>query len=195
MEKNIPQRKKFLINKRFQFKYTAMLVGILILMIILVEWDIYYAIKTILQKVFFMEELRHDLTAFHFLVAVKFLVFMVFVAFMSIYFSHRIAGPVYRLEKNLMNMISEGDLTKQFCLRENDELKELAGALNTMTSNLRIKLLAEEEFREKTRVQINEILEIIKERETISKEDRTLIMDKIEALSNASKISPITFKI
>lgn len=195
MKKDIPQRKIFLINKRFQFKYTAIFVGILILMVILVEWDIYYAIKTMLQKVFLTEELRHDLTAFHFLVAVKFFIFMVFIAFMSIYFSHRIAGPVYRLEKNLLNMISEGDLTKQFCLREKDELKELADALNTMTSNLRLKLLSDEEFREKTRVQINEILEIIKEREIITKEDRILIIGKIEALSNASEISPITFKI
>ncbi|MBN1383452.1 MAG: HAMP domain-containing protein [Elusimicrobia bacterium] len=195
MKTAAPQRKKILVNKKFQFKYTLMIIGMLILMVILVEWDIYYTAKTIYQRVAFVEGLKQDITFFHILIGAKFFIFMVFIAFISIYFSHRIAGPIYRLEKTLLNIISEGDLTKTFCLREKDELKELETAFNTMISNLRLKLLADEEFREKTRVQINEILKIIRERKMTIEKDRTLVINKIEELSNASKISPITFKL
>ncbi|PKM92578.1 MAG: hypothetical protein CVU80_02620, partial [Elusimicrobia bacterium HGW-Elusimicrobia-4] len=159
-------RKKILINKKFQFRYAAMIVSALFVMLVLVEWDIFYTMKTILPKVFFMEEIRQDLTAFHLLLAVKSLVFMVFVAFISVYFSHRIAGPIYRLTKDLLTMINDGDLTKQFRLREKDELKELAEALNTMTANLRTKLLSDEQFREETQTKISEILKVLREKET-----------------------------
>ncbi|MFA5779006.1 MAG: HAMP domain-containing protein [Elusimicrobiota bacterium] len=188
-------RKKILINKKFQFKYAAMIVGTLFVMVALVEWDIFYTMKTILPKVFFMEEIRQDLTAFHLLLAVKSLVFMVLVAFISVYFSHRIAGPIYRLEKDLLTMINEGDLTKQFRLREKDELKELAEALNTMTANLRTKLLSDEQFREEARIKISEILKILKEKETISAEEKNIIIAKAEEISNASNVSSVSFKI
>jgi len=188
-------RKKILINKKFQFKYAAMIVGTLFVMVVLVEWDIFYTMKTILPKVFFMEEIRQDLTAFHLLLAVKSLVFMVLVAFISVYFSHRIAGPIYRLEKDLLTMINEGDLTKQFRLREKDELKELAEALNTMTANLRTKLLSDEQFREEARTKISEILKILKEKETISAEEKNFLIAKAEEISNASNVSSVNFKI
>ncbi|MEW6556499.1 MAG: methyl-accepting chemotaxis protein [Elusimicrobiota bacterium] len=189
------QRKQILINKKFQFKFAAVILVTLFVMLGLVEWDIFYTMKTILPKVFFMEEIRQDLTAFHLLLAVKSLVFMVLVAFISVYFSHRIAGPIYRLEKDLFRMIEESDLTRQFRLREKDELKELADALNTMTANLRTKLLADEQFREETRAQIDEIQKILKENETITSDNRNLILSKIEAISNASTVSPVSFKI
>ncbi|MBI5573249.1 MAG: HAMP domain-containing protein [Elusimicrobia bacterium] len=188
-------RKKILINKKFQFKYAAMIVATLFVMVALVEWDIFYTMKTILPKVFFMEEIRQDLAAFHLLLAVKSLVFMVLVAFISVYFSHRIAGPIYRLEKDLLHMVNEGDLTKQFRLREKDELKELAEALNTMTANLRTKLLSDEQFREEARIKITEILKILKEKETISAEEKNIVIAKAEEISNASNVSSVSFKI
>lgn len=195
MDNTTIKRKKILINKKFQFKYAAMIVGTLFVMVALVEWDIFYTMKTILPKVFFMEEIRQDLTAFHLLLAVKSLVFMVLIAFISVYFSHRIAGPIYRLEKDLLIMINEGDLTKQFRLREKDELKELAEALNTMTANLRTKLLSDEQFREETRMKISEVLKILREKEIISGEEKNTIISKAEEISNASYISPVSFKI
>lgn len=195
MENEQSIRKKILINKKFQFKYAAMIVGTLFVMVALVEWDIFYTMKTILPKVFFMEEIRQDLTAFHLLLAIKSFVFMVLVAFISVYFSHRIAGPIYRLEKDLLHMVNEGDLTKQFRLREKDELKELAEALNTMTANLRTKLLSDEQFREEARIKISEILKILREKETISAEEKNVIIAKAEEIANASNISSVNFKI
>ena len=47
----------------------------------------------------------------------------------SILLTHRIAGPLFRFEKCLNNMIT-GDLTDQLVLREKDEGKQLSNKIN-----------------------------------------------------------------
>ena len=53
----------------------------------------------------------------------------------AIYFSHRIAGPQYRIVRSL-RQIAEGDLTLQIRLRRRDHLKEIAEAVNGLTRTL-----------------------------------------------------------
>jgi len=47
--------------------------------------------------------------------------------------SHRIAGPLYRFEKDL-GEISYGDLTKRISLRKTDQLTEIKEALNSLVN-------------------------------------------------------------
>ena len=54
--------------------------------------------------------------------------------------SHKIAGPIFRFEKELRE-IGSGNLTKRVVLRKNDQIKDLAQSLNDMTESLRQKLL------------------------------------------------------
>jgi len=49
--------------------------------------------------------------------------------------SHKIAGPLYRLEKDVQE-ITAGNLKIVFRLREGDELKALVGSMNDMTNTL-----------------------------------------------------------
>ena len=60
--------------------------------------------------------------------------------FVVLYVSHRIAGPLYRFEKELAE-IAEGDLTKVVHLRKKDEVTDMADSLNRMTASLRERLL------------------------------------------------------
>ncbi|MFH1778672.1 MAG: HAMP domain-containing protein [Candidatus Omnitrophota bacterium] len=53
-----------------------------------------------------------------------------------LFVSHRIAGPLYRLEKTL-NEIGKGNLWVDISLRKTDEIKALAASLNNMIRNLR----------------------------------------------------------
>ncbi len=59
--------------------------------------------------------------------------------FVVLYVSHRIAGPLYRFEKELAE-IAEGDLTKVIHLRRRDEVTDMAESLNRMTASLRGRL-------------------------------------------------------
>lgn len=56
-------------------------------------------------------------------------------AVFSIYLTHRLAGPLYRLEQSARELI-QGNLSLRIRLRERDELQELAGLLNEALTNL-----------------------------------------------------------
>ncbi len=48
----------------------------------------------------------------------------------------KIAGPVYRIERDLIEKVAHGDLTVKFKLRKGDELTDLADTLNKCLENL-----------------------------------------------------------
>jgi len=58
----------------------------------------------------------------------------------TLFISHRIAGPMFRFEKELKE-IGEGDLTKKVSLRKKDQAQELADCINDMTASLRGKVI------------------------------------------------------
>ena len=69
------------------------------------------------------------------------LVIGVIIAFgMAIFFPHKIAGPLYRIERDIKEKIGEGDFTVKFTVRKGDEVADLADALNTMMAKLRLKI-------------------------------------------------------
>ena len=87
----------------------------------------------------------------------------------TLFVSHRIAGPMFRFEKELKE-IGEGDLTKKISLRKNDQAEILADCITEMTAGLnekvtfiRVKL---ERIRESARKQ-NASGEIIEELESL----------------------------
>jgi methyl-accepting chemotaxis protein len=57
------------------------------------------------------------------------------IAVISVLFSHRIAGPLYRIEKNL-DAIASGDLTVNTRFRGRDQLSNLASELNSFVRSL-----------------------------------------------------------
>lgn len=57
------------------------------------------------------------------------------IALISVLFSHKIAGPLYRIERNL-EQIGSGDLTVDTAFRGNDQLTALAGEINGMVRSL-----------------------------------------------------------
>ena len=54
----------------------------------------------------------------------------------TLFTSHRLAGPLYRLEKDVEE-VARGNLKKRFQLRKTDEIKPLAVSLQKMTDILR----------------------------------------------------------
>ncbi len=61
------------------------------------------------------------------------------VIFVTLYVSHRIAGPMFRFEKDLQR-IKAGDLCVNIHLRKKDQFTEMAGGLNEMTQSLHKKV-------------------------------------------------------
>jgi len=72
-----------------------------------------------------------------------------------LFFSHQIAGPLYRLEKTA-KAIGDGDLSLQVRLRRRDELQEFARSLDGMVADLRTRVQQLKDQTERLRAIINE---------------------------------------
>jgi methyl-accepting chemotaxis protein len=83
--------------------------------------------------------LQHFVTEFWPRLMVLVFVNVIIVFIVSVMYSHQTAGPAYKLEKSIKR-ITEGDLTFEVSLRRNDNLKELATALNELLKKFRVTL-------------------------------------------------------
>ena len=69
----------------------------------------------------------------------KVIILFVLIFIAGIFFSHKIAGPMYRIERSAA-AIRDGDLRVSFRLRKSDEMKDTAGALEEMVDSLQSDL-------------------------------------------------------
>lgn len=83
--------------------------------------------------------LQHFVTEFWPRLMVLVFVNVIIVFIVSVMYSHQTAGPAYKLEKSIKR-ITDGDLTFEVSLRRNDNLKELATALNDLLKKFRVTL-------------------------------------------------------
>ncbi len=64
---------------------------------------------------------------------------LIVASIVSVFFTHRIAGPVFRLTR-IMREVGDGNLTNYAYFRDNDELKELSAAFDDMIVDLNRRL-------------------------------------------------------
>ncbi|MCM8792251.1 MAG: methyl-accepting chemotaxis protein, partial [Candidatus Omnitrophica bacterium] len=57
----------------------------------------------------------------------------------TLFVSHKIAGPLHRLKK-VIEKLQEGDVSEDFHIRTGDQLKDLADGFNQMIRNLRFNI-------------------------------------------------------
>jgi len=84
------------------------------------------------------------------------------VILMTLFLTHRVAGPFFRFEKTLDEMIA-GDISNKIILRQKDEGKDLAKKINTFNFALGEKLSLIENFNihiQKSSIQLTEALEV-----------------------------------
>jgi methyl-accepting chemotaxis protein len=127
------QRKTFLIKRRLQLKYAALVFAGVLFTAVIVGGDISWTMLRFIERenpsliTNAMDVMRFTL--------VKMSLFMGIMSIVSLFVSHRLAGPVYRFEKSA-RAIASGDLTHRVCLRTGDELMELQDEINSMTASL-----------------------------------------------------------
>lgn len=132
-------RRRYLIAKQFQLKYTFMIVIFMFLIAWLAGYTVYYTVFTLLGERLANLYPQARLSAIFKTVNITLLVRMAllvpFVVIVSIILSHRIAGPVFRMERYL-GEVAKGDFSSILKLRRRDELKNLAEAINGMRRGL-----------------------------------------------------------
>ena len=142
-KKKYKRRKNYLINKPLQFAYAGIAVWFLLIAIILVGTFTYYiTLNTILNQL----QIENQLVDANRIVSIinsilikrigiLFTLVIFFALILEILFLHRIAGPIYRIEKTL-NDIADGKEVQPIKLRKKDFFKSLATSVNKVIEKI-----------------------------------------------------------
>ena len=131
------QRRTVLVKRSLQLKYTAIIVASAVIITLVGSSDTFYMMYRItLTDNPSLAPLVHQAQS---MLLVKMILFLGIVFLISLFVTHRFAGPIYRFERSAQTVAS-GDLTHRVSLRTGDELLELQDEFNRMVSNLQSKV-------------------------------------------------------
>lgn len=136
--KSIDKRIRYLTHDNFQMNSVRIVLFFTMFIAIIGMGLSYRAVWVTVQKLGLenSDVLELFLQTVSFLTLFELLVLLPVVIVSVIYLTHRIAGPLVRIEKELHH-IGEGNFDIRLNLRKNDELKALAGVINEMADGLR----------------------------------------------------------
>ncbi len=136
------RRRNYFIKKKFQRNFILKFCTLVTIGAIISGTIIYMMSKATVTTTFENSRLTIKSTADFILPAVLLSSAIVIIVIglaavaVTLFASHRIAGPLYRMEKDIEGVAS-GNLKKRFNLRITDEIKVLAEGLDNMTQALR----------------------------------------------------------
>lgn len=140
------QRKNYFIAKDMQSRFAGTILLLALLVAVITACNIYVLGSFFVERNATQAQqndawaLIHDFIRDYWPRLVVLVFVNVIIVFMvSIIYSHQTAGPAYKLEKSIKRIV-DGDLTFQVSLRRNDNLKELAAALNELLDKFRTTL-------------------------------------------------------
>lgn len=137
------RRKKFLVKKALQFRYIGLIFGLLLLASIVTGYTVFTTCWTLfgekLASVYPQGRLLYVLRNINLTLIRNLLLISPLIFILGVFFSHKIAGPVYRIEKSVQEII-KGNLTLKIKLRKGDELGDLADAVNLLTESFRASI-------------------------------------------------------
>jgi|APFre7841882590_1041340.scaffolds.fasta_scaffold209572_1 signal transduction histidine kinase len=132
MEKrNYIIRKRYLLKKGFQLRFTLVIIGAMILIALVTGFSIYSAVTQTLVTQFHGENLALIKHAITYKLLMRSILLIIAIAIISIFISHRIAGPVYKFEQTLRALAQEKEV-QEIRLRKHDEFYDLAMAINNL---------------------------------------------------------------
>jgi methyl-accepting chemotaxis protein len=140
------RRTQYLVAKKFQLKYAGIILLLVSLTAIMCSYVIYYTMMLTmgdkLANVYPQGRLISIVNMVNFRILLSMLLVAPIVMIIGIYASHKIAGPIYRIERFLGSM-ADGDLSTPLTLRKNDELINLAGGINRVVDSVKATMKKE----------------------------------------------------
>lgn len=127
------QRKTVLVKRSLQLKYIGMVFLSVLVASLIVGGDVYYSLSQVMLTE--CPSVTDRVVQFNAFIIAKVALYLVLMLLISLYVSHRFAGPIYRFEKSAQ-AVGSGDLTHRVSLRTGDELMELQEEFNGMVAGL-----------------------------------------------------------
>ncbi len=140
------KRRHFFVKREFQFKFILKFCIVLLFGAIISTGLLFLLSRSTLTASFQHSRLVVKDTSYAILPVIVYTnlitlgLIIIATIIVTLFISHKIAGPLFRFEKEL-KQIGEGDLTNSVRLRRKDQITGIADNLNMMISSLRYKLL------------------------------------------------------
>lgn len=154
-----PMKRKYVIDFKFQSKFIIKAVIPLVVFVLVLAFGFLYAVNSIAKEYQFENtaeliqklstSLGNDASSGAVFQKVKLfgllalaglaLVMTLSLTILFVLFSHKIAGPILRIERTFEDALG-GDLTQRIKLRQGDELKDTADQLNSMLDGLQARI-------------------------------------------------------
>jgi signal transduction histidine kinase len=130
------KRRKYLVNKVFQFRYMFLIVIPLIILLTGLYYLIYYSVfNQMLIPEAVAVTLLPAMKKVDFVMAFGLPVILFLILRTALIYSNRIIGPIARLEKELDKAIA-GDYSVRIKTRDNDELKSFISKINLLLEKI-----------------------------------------------------------
>ncbi len=139
MAKEKSKRKQIIVKRTLQLKYAATVLIAMLVTAVTVGADFYIRVYGLMKD--FLKDLpahniEHLMMNMNQLMYAKIIVLLVIALVISVYVSHKFAGPIVNIEKNIAQ-VAEGDLSRKVYFRTGDDLKHLADYFNYMTGKIK----------------------------------------------------------
>lgn len=136
--RSIFRRKAYIIKRGLQFRYIGLVFALALLASIVTGYTVFatmwsYFVER-LANVYPQGRLMYVLSETNVALLRNLLLISPLIFILGLLFSHKIAGPIYRIEKTI-DEISKGNLTLKIKLRQGDEFWDLADIINIMTDS------------------------------------------------------------
>ena len=154
------KRKHYFIAPAFQLRYIRTVLLIVFGVGVLSAYTVYYQSMILfgekLANVYPQGRLVSIVKSINMQILLSLLLITPLMVLIGMFLSHRIAGPIYRMEKFLTG-VSQGDLTTHLTLRPKDELKPLAEGINTVVDSLRSSVAVEKKILDNLRTELSNL--------------------------------------
>jgi HAMP domain-containing protein len=131
MERKRVVRKQYMVKKAFQLRFMTIIVIAMVLIALVTGLTIYYAVMQTLTTQFHGENLALIKNTITYRLFLRSFLLILAIAIISVFLSHRIAGPIHKFEQIIKECVS-GKNVKEIKLRKGDEFYELASAINNL---------------------------------------------------------------
>ncbi|MFC1645704.1 HAMP domain-containing protein [Candidatus Omnitrophota bacterium] len=142
MLKETNRRRDYFIKKKFQSKFIIRFCALVVLGAVITVVSLYLLSGDTVTTAFVNSRLSIVRTSDYILPLligsslISIVLISIATAVVIKYLSHRIAGPLYKIEKYVKE-IGEGNLNLKINLRSTDEIREMTDSLNEMTRNIK----------------------------------------------------------
>ena len=143
------RRRKYIIKKGLQFRYIGLIFALVLVASLVTGWTVFatgwHFLGEKLADVYPQGRLVYVFKATNLALIRNLLLISPLIFLLGLLFSHRIAGPVYRIEKTLEE-IARGNLSLRIKLREGDELVDLADIINDLTESFSKTIISDKDI-------------------------------------------------